>query len=178
VKNAEVYITPGVIIGLDTFYNSANRIRLYAVDTIAKIIPALDSILGPFSGVYMNPVQLTGNSSTPYKLDISIGNGTTIITAKTFIPKVIPIDSFEYYIEPKNGSDSLGKSYVKFWFFDGPERNNYRLAVNVSPDSILYKGTTEAFHFFKSLTWFHNNLSSLIAFIPCKSVTLPVVAST
>lgn len=138
VKNAEVYITPGIIIGLDTFYNQADRIRLYSVDTIAKIIPALDSILGPFSGVYMNPVQLTGNSSTAYKLDISIGNGTTIITAKTFIPKVIPIDSFEYFIEPKNGSDSLGKSYVKFWFYDGPERNNYRLAVNVSPDSILY----------------------------------------
>ena len=48
------------------------------------------------------------------------------------------LQSASDFIEPKNGSDSLGKSYVKFWFYDGPERNNYRLAVNVSPDSILY----------------------------------------
>ncbi|MCF8428940.1 MAG: DUF4249 domain-containing protein [Bacteroidia bacterium] len=138
VKDAEVYITPGNIIGLDTFYNEANRIRLFAVDTISKLIPALDSILGPFSGVYMNPFQLTGNASTAYKLDIFIGNGAKKITAKTYIPKVVPIDSFEYNIVPKTGSDSMGKAFVKFWFYDGPEKNNYRLAINISPDSILY----------------------------------------
>ncbi|MFZ4797678.1 MAG: DUF4249 family protein [Bacteroidia bacterium] len=138
VRNAEVYITPGTIVGTDTFYYEANKIRLYSVDTISKLIPALDSILGPFSGVYMNPIQLVGNANTAYKLDISIGNGAKLITAKTFIPKVVPIDSIEYYIEPKSGKDTLGKSFAKFWFVDGPERNNYRLAVNVSPDSILY----------------------------------------
>jgi hypothetical protein len=138
VKNAEVYITPGTIVGADTFYYEANKIQLFSVDTISKLIPALDSILGPFAGVYMNPIQLSGNVNTAYKLDISIGNGAKIITAKTFIPKLVPIDSIEYYIEPKSGKDTLGKSFAKFWFVDGPERNNYRLAVNVSPDSLLY----------------------------------------
>ena len=138
VKDAEVYMTPGTIVGIDTFYNPANRIRLFSVDTITKLIPVLDSILGPFSGVYMNPFQLIGNTNTAYKLDISIGGGAKVITGKTYIPKVVTIDSIEYYIVPKNGSDSMGNAFVKFWFYDSPERNNYRLAVNVSPDSILY----------------------------------------
>ncbi len=137
VKNAEVFITPGTINGTDTFYDEANRIRLYPVDTIAKLIPALDSILGPFSGVYMNPVQLWGNVNTPYKLDISINNGANIITGKTFIPRIIPIDSIEYRLEPKEG-DTLGRAFAKFWFVDGADRNNYRLAVNISPDSLLF----------------------------------------
>ena len=138
VRNAIVYIIPGTIIGTDTVFSEKDSIRLYPVDTISKLIPALDSILGPFAGVYMNPIQLFGNINTAYKLNISIGNGVKIITAKTFIPKLVPIDSIEYYIEPKSGKDTLGKSFAKFWFVDGPERNNYRLAVNVSPDSLLY----------------------------------------
>jgi hypothetical protein len=138
VKNAEVYITPGVIVGNDTFYNEANRIRLYGVDTLAKLIPALDSILSPFSGVYMNPIELIGTVNTPYKLDIFLNNKATTITGKTFIPRTVNIDSVIYNIEPKQGSDTVGKAFTKFWFVDGPERNNYRLAVNISPDSILF----------------------------------------
>lgn len=138
VKNAEVYMTPGTIIGTDTFYYETDRIRLYAVDTISKLIPALDSILGPFSGVYMNPFELVGNVNTAYQLTISIDNGNKLITAKTFIPKVVPLDSVAYNIIPPQGNDTLGKSFVNFWFVDGPERNNYRLAVNISPDSILF----------------------------------------
>ncbi len=138
VKNAEVYITQGTIVGIDTNYNEADKIRLYSVDTISKLIPALDSILGPFSGVYMNPFQLFGEANRPYKLEISINNGAKIITGKTFIPKIIPIDSIVYTIEPKQGKDTANKAFTKFWFNDGPERNNYRLAVNLSSDSILF----------------------------------------
>lgn len=138
VKNAEVYITPGTIVGNDTIYNDADKIRLYSVDTIAKLIPALDSILSPFSGVYMNPVQLTGEVNRAYKLDISINNGAHIITGKTFIPNVVTIDSVKYSIEQKQGNDTADKSFVKFWFNESPARDNYRLAVNVSGDSILF----------------------------------------
>jgi hypothetical protein len=138
VKDAEVYITPGIIVGKDTIYNIADRIKLYSVDTISKLIPALDSILGPFSGVYMNPVDLVGKLNTPYKLEISIANGAKIITSNTYIPKLIPIDSFEYRIEPKRENDTVDKAFFKFWFYDGPENNNYRMAVNVNPDSILF----------------------------------------
>ena len=135
VKNALVYITPGTINGNDTFYNEANRIRLFSVDTIAKLIPALDSILSPFSGVYMNPVELTGQVNTAYKLDITIGN--KVISAKTYIPKVVPVDSIEYRIEPKQEKDTVNKAFVKFWSYDEPARNNYRFAVKISSDSIL-----------------------------------------
>jgi hypothetical protein len=138
IKNAEVYITPGVIIGNDTIYNKANRIRLYSVDSLSKIIPELDSMVSSFSGVYMNPFELIGNVNTPYKLDILLNNGATAITAKTFIPRTANIDSIVYQIEPNEDNDTFGKAFTKFWFVDGPEKNNYRLAVNVSSDSILY----------------------------------------
>ncbi len=138
VKNAEVFITPGTIIGKDTFYNEANKIRLFSVDTISKFIPALDSILSPFTGVYMNPIQLIGNVNTAYKLDISIGNGATIISGKTYIPKVVNIDSIKYYIEPINGSNTNGKSFATFWFYDVYEQDNYKLAGNINSDSIIY----------------------------------------
>lgn len=137
IKNAEVYITPGKIINNDTIYNIADRIKLYSIDTLSILVPALDSILSPFSGVYMNPIELIGNVNTPYKLEISIGNGATLITSNTFIPKITPIDSFEYRIEPKKGKDTVDKAFLKFWFFDGSENNNYRMAVNRGADSIL-----------------------------------------
>lgn len=135
VKNAIVYITPGTISGKDTFYNDANRIRLYAVDTIANLIPALDSILSPFSGVYMNPLELLGQTNTAYKLDITIGD--KIISAKTYIPKLITVDSIEYRIEPKQGNDTANRAFVKFWSYDEPAQNNYRFAVKIGFDSLL-----------------------------------------
>lgn len=136
VKNAEVFITEGIIMGNDTLYNEANKIRLYSVDSLAKLSSALDSIFGHFSGVYMNPLGLKGKINTPYKLDVLVNN--ILITGKTFIPKIVPIDSVAYRIEPKQGRDTVDRTYAKFWFFDGPEKNNYRLAINISKDSILY----------------------------------------
>lgn len=136
IRNASVYITEGVINGTDTLYDTANRVQLIAIDTIAKFIPALDSLLGPFSGVYMNPLGLNPKANTAYKLEIFLPDGRTV-TGKTFIPKIVTIDSVQVK-KGNNGIDPKKNMYLKLFFNDGSEQNNYRMAVRNYIDSFLF----------------------------------------
>ena len=136
VKNALVFITPGIIFGSDTIFNDTDRIQLIAIDTLAKLIPALDSLIGSFSGVYMNPILLQGKENTPYRLDITLMDGTKIL-GRTTIPKIVPIDSFSYRKEKVINRKEI-QAFLTFWITDGPEKNNYRMAVRNYTDSILY----------------------------------------
>jgi hypothetical protein len=62
----------------------------------------------------------------------------TVITGRTHIPKIVPLDSVKWEIrnEDKNG-DEYKDAFVSFYHFDPPEQNNYRLALANATDSIM-----------------------------------------
>src|SRR5690606_9637614 len=68
----------------------------------------------------------------PYRLDITAEGQH--ITGFTTIPKVIEIDTV-FWKPEINGSDT--DMHVTFEFVDGPEQNNYRLAIHNNPNAIL-----------------------------------------
>lgn len=140
VRNAEVYITPGIINGTDTVWDTANRVQMYDINSI----PFVDSLLRGFSGIYFNPL-LFPQVGVPYRLDIEAeGNH---ITGVTTIPKVVEIDTVFWKMEIEGPNDT--DMYVTFEFFDGPEQNNYRLAIHNDPNAILLGwGTAGSFRTF------------------------------
>lgn len=127
VKGALVYITAGTVQGNDTTYNEQNRIQLFDISTV----PIIDTLLAGFSGVYFSPLLLP-QVGTPYKLEIFVDG--TEITGYTHIPPVVPIDTV-YYRQEIEGEDT--NMFVTFEIIDGPEQNNYRLAVENNPNPFL-----------------------------------------
>ena len=121
VKDALVYITPGVVFGGDTIWNDSAKIQLIDVSSI----PGIDVLLQGFSGIYFNPL-LTPQVGVPYKLEIT--TGAENILGFTSIPKVVEIDTLFWRTEiSENKKDT--DLFVTFEFMDGPEQNNYRLGI-------------------------------------------------
>lgn len=127
VRNAEVYITPGIINGNDTTWDTANRIQMFDINNV----PLVDTFLQGFSGIYFNPL-LIPQVGVPYKLDIDAEGQH--ITGVTTIPDVIEIDTVFWKQEIERNDTDM---YVTFEFLDGPEQNNYRLAIHNDPNALL-----------------------------------------
>lgn len=122
ISNALVYITPGTITGNDTTWNTNARLQMIDINTI----PGVDSLLQGFSGIYFNPL-LFPQAGVPYKLDIEAEGQT--ITGITAIPQnIVTIDTI-YWRQEIDKQDGDTDMFVTFEFNDGPEQNNYRLAI-------------------------------------------------
>lgn len=139
VRNAEVYITPGIVNGSDTTWDTANRIQMFDINNV----PLVDSFLQGFSGIYVNPL-LFPQVGVPYKLDIDAEGQH--ISGVTTIPRVTEIDTVFWKQEIEDNDTDM---YVTFEFFDGPEQNNYRLAIHNDPNAILLGwGAAQSFRTF------------------------------
>ncbi|MCK6611012.1 MAG: DUF4249 domain-containing protein [Bacteroidia bacterium] len=131
LNDAEVYITEGSIQGTDTLYSG----------TRWKFSLLSDSLL---PGVYAN-LTFTGKENTPYKLDISMPDGKKV-SGTTFIGKPPVIDSMQYWFQIE-GKDT--NSFFWMQWFDGPEQNNYRMAIYNNVDSLLLGwGAAQRFYTF------------------------------
>jgi hypothetical protein len=121
VRNALVYITPGTIVGNDTIWNDSARIQMIDINTL----PGIDLLLPGFSGIYFNPT-ISPQIGVPYKLEITAENERVI--GYTTIPEVVEIDTifWRQELDTQEGDTDM---YVTFEFTDGPEQNNYRLAI-------------------------------------------------
>jgi hypothetical protein len=122
VRNALVYIIPGTIVGGDTIWNDSARIQMVDINTI----PGIDVLLPGFSGIYFN-VFIQPQVGVPYKLEITTTDNERVV-GYTSIPKVIEIDTvfWRQEFDTQEGDTDM---YVTFEFTDGPEQNNYRLAI-------------------------------------------------
>jgi hypothetical protein len=141
IKNALVYITPGSIVGTDTIWNESARIQLFDISQI----PGIDSLLQGFSGIYFNPLLLP-EAGIPYKLWIDV-NGQQV-TGVTTIPKPTAIDTL-YWRQEFDKAEGDTDMFVTFEFTDGPEQNNYRMAVyNGSSPLLIGWGSASFFRTF------------------------------
>lgn len=139
VKDALVYITPGTIVDQDTIWDDANRIQLIDISTI----PGVDSLLLGFTGIYFNPLLLP-QVGVPYKLDIDVQGQK--VTGVTSIPKPVAIDTLYWRQEIQDKDTGM---FVTFEFTDGPEQNNYRMAVyNGSSPFLIGWGSASFFRTF------------------------------
>lgn len=122
VRNALVYITPGTIVGGDTIWNDSARIQMVDINTI----PGIDVLLPGFSGIYFNAF-IQPQVGVPYKLEITTTDNERVV-GYTSIPKIIEIDTvfWRQEFDTQEGDTDM---YVTFEFTDGPEQNNYRLAI-------------------------------------------------
>lgn len=131
LSNASVFITEGSIVGNDTLYNG----------TRYQFVALSDSLL---PGVYANPLFM-GKENTPYSLDITMQDGRKV-TGRTFIGKAPVIDSLVYWNEIENNDTN---SFFWMQWFDGPEQNNYRMALYNNVDSVLLGwGAAQRFYTF------------------------------
>jgi len=121
VRNALVYITPGTIIGSDTIWNDSARFQMVDINTI----PGVDLLLPGFSGIYFNAV-IQPQVGVPYKLEITTENERVV--GYTTIPKIVEIDTI-FWRQEFDRQEGDTDMYVTFEFTDGPEQNNYRLAI-------------------------------------------------
>ncbi len=133
MKGATVYITPGQIINKDTIFDKANRYTFADIGNLS-VIPGFDSITRGISGVYMNPL-FKATANTSYLLEIILQDGRTI-SGRTHVPPIIPIDSMKVRYEA-GGKGGKRNAFFTFWFNDGPEQNNYRMALRKGVDSVL-----------------------------------------
>jgi len=117
VRNANVYITPGLVIGNDTTYDPADRVQFNDISTT----PGLEQYLNQFAGIYFNPT-FAATVNIPYLLEIEVDG--KFITGKTVIPPIIQIDTVYYRQEIQKKDTNM---FVTMEFTDGPEQNNYRL---------------------------------------------------
>jgi hypothetical protein len=139
VKDALVYITPGTIVDQDTIWDDANRIQLIDISTI----PGVDSLLLGFTGIYFNPLLLP-QVGVPYKLDIDVQGQK--VTGVTSIPNPVAIDTLYWRQEIQDKDTGM---FVTFEFTDGPEQNNYRMAVyNGSSPFLIGWGSASFFRTF------------------------------
>jgi hypothetical protein len=141
VRNALVYITPGSISGADTIWDTNARLQMVDINTI----PGVDSLLQGFTGIYFNPLLLP-QVGIPYRLDIEAEGEK--ITGVTTIPKVVNIDTV--FWRQELSSDKVDTNmFVTFEFNDGPEQNNYRLAIYTGQNPLLIGwGAAEGFRTF------------------------------
>jgi hypothetical protein len=131
LKDATVNITEGSIVGNDTIFNG----------TVFNFIPVSDSIL---PGIYTNPF-FQGKLSTPYLLNITLKDGNKI-SGSTFIGKPPVIDSLVYWSSIQEKDTNC---YFWMQWKDGPEQNNYRMAVYDGFDSLLLGwGAAQRFYTF------------------------------
>lgn len=121
VRNALVYITPGTVVGNDTIWNESARVQMTDINTI----PGIDLLLPGISGIYFS-TNISPQIGVPYKLEITAENERVL--GYTTIPKVTEIDTvfWKQELDEKNGDTNM---FVTFKFTDGPEQNNYRLAI-------------------------------------------------
>ena len=112
VSGAEVYITEGDIIGVDTIFDIANRFQF--IDYVDTIFP----------GIYLSP-DFRGTANKPYKLEVFLKDGRSI-TGTTFIPKPKTIDSLNFWFEPTEKDTNV---FFYMNWMDGPEQDNYRLTL-------------------------------------------------
>ncbi|TAE85404.1 MAG: DUF4249 domain-containing protein [Bacteroidetes bacterium] len=141
VSNAQVFITSGSVSGTDTTWNEGSRIQLFDINNI----PGVDSLLQGFTGIYFNPL-LIPQVGVPYRLDIEVGSEK--ITGVTSIPKVVNIDTV-YWRQELSTNKSDTNMFVTFEFNDGPEKNNYRLAIYTGQNPLLIGwGAAESFRTF------------------------------
>jgi hypothetical protein len=147
VKNATVFITEGTINGSDTNYNGT-RTQLFDIATLAQPLPGADSILRGISGIYFNPFLICTEGKA-YFLEITLDDGTKI-NGKTYIPKVVPIDTIKYTIKKEDvNHDGFNDAYVNLFFNDPPQQNNYRLATfNYTNSVLLGWGSADNFRTF------------------------------
>jgi hypothetical protein len=130
-SNANVFITEGSIQGTDTVYNG----------TRYQFVGISDSLL---PGIYVNPLFM-GKENTPYMLDITMQDGRKV-NGKTFIGKAPFIDSLVHWNEIENNDTN---SFFWMQWFDGPEQNNYRMALYNNVDSTLFGwGAAQRFYTF------------------------------
>jgi hypothetical protein len=127
VQNAQVFITPGTVNGTDTIWNRTQTLQLVDISTI----PPLDTLFKGFSGIYFNPL-LNPQIGVPYLLEIDAEGKH--ITGVTTIPKVVEIDTVYWRQEVDKGDTNM---FLSFEYTDGPEQNNYRLAMLNDSNSIL-----------------------------------------
>ncbi len=120
IGGASVFITEGNIIGSDTIFDITKRQQF--VDLLDTILP----------GIYINPLFM-GKAEKPYLLEIELKDGRKV-TGRTFIPKPVAFDSTHFWFE-QNGKDTEAFFYLQW--FDGPEQNNYRMALWTHVDSNL-----------------------------------------
>ncbi|MBC7383270.1 MAG: DUF4249 domain-containing protein [Bacteroidia bacterium] len=120
VSGATVYITEGNVAGTDTFYDVANRRQF--IDLADTLLP----------GIYINP-SFMGKAGKPYLLEIALKDGRKV-NGKTFIPVPVVFDSIHTWFE-KNNKDTNAYFYLQWK--DGPEQNNYRMALWKNVDSNL-----------------------------------------
>ena len=131
IKGARVFITEGTIIGTDTIYNGTST-QMIDIGTF----PGADTLLKGFTGIYFSATFI-GKENTPYLLQITLPDSTKI-NGKTFIPKVIPIDSVTYIVKNQDANhDGFNDAFPTLFFTDPFEQNNYRLALHDNIDSIM-----------------------------------------
>lgn len=141
IRNALVFITPGSISGTDTIWNEGARIQLFDINNI----PGVDSLLQGFTGIYFNPLLLP-QVGVPYRLDIDAEGEK--ITGVTAIPKVVNIDTI-FWRQELSSDKTDTNMFVTFEFNDGPEKNNYRLAIYTGQNPLLIGwGAAEGFRTF------------------------------
>lgn len=116
VRGATVYITEGNVVGSDTIFDPTNRVAF--TNFFDSIVP----------GIYVN-LNFMAKLEKPYLLEITMPNGD-LVTGKTYVRTPPTIDSISYNIIDTN-------AFLYFEWFDGPEQNNYRLALWNFPDSNL-----------------------------------------
>jgi hypothetical protein len=131
IEGASVFITEGTINGTDTVYDGT-RTQLFDISQI----PGADTLLNGVAGIYFNPL-LAGTENRAYLLEITLADGTQI-TGKTYIPKVVPLDSVKYEVRNEDSNrDDYNDAYVTLYFVDPPEQNNYRIALYNNTNAFL-----------------------------------------
>ncbi len=128
ITNATVHITEGRINGSDTIFDGTRTrfYNIYSIPGASAIIAMFDNpIINSIGGIYINP-SFQGKENTPYSLEVVIPDGR-VVTGKTMIPKVIPIDTIKYTLT--NNVDDSGRyeAFVSFFWNDPQEQNNYRI---------------------------------------------------
>ena len=131
VSGATVYITEGTITGTDTLFTGTKTLLKDLSST-----PGFDTLFKGLSGIYFNG-NLLGKVNTAYLLEILLPDGK-VIKGKTYIPKVVQIDTVTYEIRNQSYNHK-GKrdAFITLYYTDPPEQNNYRMAIYTSSDSLM-----------------------------------------
>ena len=124
VSNAQVYIPEGIVNGVDTVWDDANKKQM--VELAQDTIP----------GIYLN-TGLVGKIGHVYKLEINVEG--KYIFGVTQIPQLVPLDSLtsSFTVNPVNDKDT---GYFMTIHFNepAPTGNNYRYLYKVGGDTLTF----------------------------------------
>lgn len=129
VKDANVFITEGRILGSDTIFDGAvtQFYNIYGIPGADSLIELFNNpLIDNLAGIYVN-TNFTGKINTPYFLEVRLSDGRRV-TGKTMIPQIIQIDTVKYEVRGEPDDSGRYDAFVSFFWNDPPERNNYRLA--------------------------------------------------